>query len=281
MKIKEIVAKDYPYIILPSSREEVLEVMRKNRVFFLPVLEKYTYKPKGILTLESFFEKPDETQVALLVRRDIITLDEECEIKEAILQMMERKTRHIIVTRNSKYVGVLSIKHLIDKVIARMNIRESIKDIYRKNVLTVWDQTPLFIAFKIMELAKTHVLIAINDKLMPSGILTLEDIAKYCETIKRETRSLLSAPSESEEWEWNVQTIVYIAKKQLMIPRNIKVYDAMTKKIVPVNKYASISSCAKIMSRHDYSQLPVLDAEGNLVGIIFDEDLLKTIVKYL
>ncbi|RLE67484.1 MAG: hypothetical protein DRJ34_04650, partial [Thermoprotei archaeon] len=173
------------------------------------------------------------------------------------------------------------LKHIISRVIARMNIKESIKNVYRNSVFTIWDQTPLFVAFKIMELAKTYVLIAINNKLTPSGILTLEDIARYCEMIKSETKSLLSAPSETEEWEWNVQTIVYIAKNQFTIPKDKKVYDAMSKKIVPVNKYISISGCAKIMARYNYSQLPVLDVEGNLIGIIFDEDLLKASLNYL
>lgn len=281
MKIKEIMVKKYPYIVLPNSRENALEIMRKNKVDFLPVIDENTYTLKGILTLKSFFEKPDETQVALLVQKNIVTIDEESEVKDSIQKMLKNKVRYIIVTKDNRYKGVLLLKHIISRVIARMNIKESIKNVYRNSVFTIWDQTPLFVAFKIMELAKTYVLIAINNKLTPSGILTLEDIARYCEMIKSETKSLLSAPSETEEWEWNVQTIVYIAKNQFTIPKDKKVYDAMSKKIIPVNKYISISGCAKIMARYNYSQLPVLDVEGNLIGIIFDEDLLKASLNYL
>jgi CBS domain-containing protein len=49
--------------------------------------------------------------------------------------------------------------------------------------------------------------------------------------------------------------------------------------IITTYEQATIGEVTKIMRRHDIDQLPVTDAQGELVGIIRDKNLLKILLQ--
>ncbi|MGC9444717.1 MAG: CBS domain-containing protein [Candidatus Methanospirareceae archaeon] len=53
------------------------------------------------------------------------------------------------------------------------------------------------------------------------------------------------------------------------------VKDVMTRKPITITPDASISDAARIMHKHDFNRIPVVDAEGKLVGVIARDDLLS------
>ncbi len=281
MRVMDIMSKDVVYAEIPGTRREVLELMSRTGYSSLPVVKKDTGKYVGMVSLSDMVEKSDEEQLALLVNRSVPSVSPEDELKKIAEIMLKKNIRKLPVVKDGKVVGIISIADIVHKAIPLLNIREPIKNIFREKVLTVWEETPLNVALKIMKLAKTNVLIALDINLKPSGIITEADIITQAKIVLIERSSSLTAPSEGTEWDWDVQTIIYVTKGELHIPRDIKVKDVMTKKIVSVTKYTSISSCARIMAKYDYDQLPVLDAEGNLIGIIFDVDLVKAVVNRL
>jgi CBS domain-containing protein len=58
-----------------------------------------------------------------------------------------------------------------------------------------------------------------------------------------------------------------------------EVKDAMTIKPVTISPEASIAEAARLMHKSDYNRLPVVDAEGKLVGIIARDDLISIFAK--
>ena len=51
--------------------------------------------------------------------------------------------------------------------------------------------------------------------------------------------------------------------------------DIMTEEVITVNVNDTVEKCAKLLSKHDLSGLPVLDDEGNVVGIVTEGDIIR------
>jgi CBS domain-containing protein len=54
-----------------------------------------------------------------------------------------------------------------------------------------------------------------------------------------------------------------------------EVKDAMTRKPVTISPDASIAEAARLMHKNDFNRLPVVDAEGKLVGLIARDDIIR------
>lgn len=59
----------------------------------------------------------------------------------------------------------------------------------------------------------------------------------------------------------------------------MKIKDIMTTEVITAKESDTIEQCAKLLSTHNLSGLPVLDEEGNLTGIITEGDLIRRSAK--
>lgn len=98
-----------------SSATDAAKLMLKNRIGSLIVKNDATYL--GILTEGDISRKviameiaPTEISVKEIMSKDILAVDSRSTMREAFLEMNKRKIRHIAVTDNGRYIGVLSIK---------------------------------------------------------------------------------------------------------------------------------------------------------------------------
>jgi len=55
----------------------------------------------------------------------------------------------------------------------------------------------------------------------------------------------------------------------------MQVKEVMTTRVITVNTDDSVETCSKLLLEHNISGLPVLDQEGNLVGIVTEGDLIR------
>lgn len=51
--------------------------------------------------------------------------------------------------------------------------------------------------------------------------------------------------------------------------------DIMTKEVITVSEDDTVEKCAKLLTTHDLSGLPVLDAAGKVKGIVTEGDLIR------
>ncbi|RLI68845.1 MAG: CBS domain-containing protein, partial [Candidatus Gerdarchaeota archaeon] len=77
-----------------------------------------------------------------------------------------------------------------------------------------------------------------------------------------------------KEGSWDSVSTIIVHTKDLTLP-NIPVKEIMTKDVITTFSKATISEVAKKMSRMELYQIPVVNAKGDVVGIIRDFDLLK------
>ena len=80
--------------------------------------------------------------------------------------------------------------------------------------------------------------------------------------------------ADDDDWTWETKSTLYLGTRRLKLPSK-PAKDFMSGEVHTVSPSTSISECARLMRRHDVEQLPVLDEDNEVVGIIRDVDLLK------
>ncbi|MHA1382228.1 MAG: CBS domain-containing protein [Candidatus Helarchaeota archaeon] len=277
MKVEEIMIKDVITIEVPNSRSTALEIFEKHGVKSLPVLKKGTKNLVGIVTQADLIKKPSEDQLALLMTRDPITISSNNDLKDAVKIMIENNLRRIpIVNKDKTLKGMISITDIISKGITKLNIKKSIKPFIIRTFTTIWEGTPLPVVPHIMRLAKVQALLVIDDTGNLSGIVSQEDLIKASEIVSEDTKTNITAETEGD-FGWDASSTLLITQHKLKLPPDKVVRDIMEKTIISAIESTGINSCAAKMKKHDINQLPVLDARGNLIGIITDYSLLKAL----
>ncbi|MGQ9720681.1 MAG: CBS domain-containing protein [Candidatus Jordarchaeum sp.] len=279
MKVQDIMEEKIPYVTVPGTRDDALHVMRESGKSFLPVVKKGSKEVVGTISERNFMEKPEESQIALLMRRDPITVSKETPIKELVKILLENNLRHVPVTKDGKeLVGLVSVSDVVRKAIAMEKESGPIKDYVKKELITVWEATPVPVAFKIMNLSRVNLLPVLDDNSNLSGIIDYSDFVHLSEVVSEEKVSSISASSEGTDWSWDSGDVFHITTKILRLP-NKPIKEVMTKNVETVSELTSFDDCAKKMRKFDLSQLPVTDAKGNLSGLIRDVDLIRGFFK--
>ncbi len=275
MKVQDIMEEKVPYVTVPGTREDVLSVMRESGKTFLPVVKKGKKEVLGTISEKNLMDKPEEGQIALSMTRDPITVSKETPIKDLVKILLENNLKYVPVTKDGKeLVGLVSVSDVVRKAIAVEKDSGPIKDYVKKELVTVWEGTPVPIAFKIMSLSRVSLLPALDDNSNLSGIIDYSDFLHLSEVVSEEKVSSISASSEGTDWSWDSGDVFHITTKILRLPDKL-VKEVMTKSVETVTELTSFDDCAKKMRKFDLSQLPVTDAKGNLSGLIRDIDLIK------
>jgi CBS domain-containing protein len=277
MQIKDIMSEEIHYIPVPGNRANALELMRKNNVSGLPVVKKGTKKLVGILTRTDLVENPDEEQIALIMTREILTVGPDDDIKDAAKKMVENDIRRVPVVENEELVGLVTASDLINKALWKMDLNDPAENYILRNVPTTWERTPLNVAFSIMRYFNLKVLLALNNEGKPSGILTETDFLDESEVVSEQTVHNTSVGTEGDKWSWDSKNVLYVIKNHLQFADK-EVRDVATSDLAIVTTKTPVKDCANKMRQRSIEQMPVIDVEGDLVGLIRAGDLIKSII---
>lgn len=275
MKVQDILDERIPYVTVPGTRDDVLKVMRESGITFLPVVKKGKMEVVGTISEKDLMDKPEEIQIGLLMTRDPITVSKETSLKDLVKILLENNLKYVPVTKNGKeLVGLVSVADVVRKAISVEKESGPIKNHVKKELVTVWEGTPVPIAFQIMRLARINILPILDDNGNLSGIIDASDFLHLSEVVSEEKVSSITAGSEGTDWSWDSGDVFHITTKILRLP-NKPVKEVMTRSVETVTELTSFDDCAKKMRKLDLNQIPVTDAKGKLSGIIRDVDLIK------
>ncbi|MDI3484628.1 MAG: hypothetical protein PWQ74_1215 [Methanobacteriaceae archaeon] len=277
MLAKDIMSKEIYYVKVPGNRAQALEIMRKKNVSGLPVVKEGSDKLVGVITRSDIIENPDEEQIALIMTRNPIVASPEDPVTLVASKMVKNNIRRIPIVENDKLVGIITAYDIVSRALAQMDIDSPVEDYMILNIPTTWDRTPLNIAFEIMRYFKLKVLLTINNEARLSGILTETDFLNESEVVSERTVHNTSVGTEGDRWTWDSRNVLYVIKNQLKFSDK-EVRDVATTELVTVTKTTSVSECAKKMKKSKIEQIPVIDFEGELVGLLRAQDLIKALV---
>jgi CBS domain-containing protein len=277
MMVKDCMQSDVAYVSVPGTRDDVLQIMGEKQINGVPVVKKGSKTLVGIVTRTDLLRKADETQLAMLMVRDPITVSPRTDLKTATKIMIEKEFRRLPVVEKDDLVGLISIPDILGAVLEndeKIGSRE-ISHYITREVTAIWDQTPLPLTYMIMEMAGKNSLVLINESGGVSGMITANDYIRLSEvTVEDNISKTFSGQDNTVEWGWTSKDFLVVTKKLLKLP-NIPVAETMTKNIISITEIATISELVKTFRTKDIDQVPVLSVTGNLIGMIEDKDLLK------
>lgn len=276
MLVKDIMSEDVHYIHVPGNRSHAMELMREKNVSGLPVVKNGTKKLVGIITRSDLVKNPDEEQLALIMTRDIITTTPQEDINEVASKMLINEIRRIPVVDEGELIGLVTASDIINKALWKMDINDPAEKYMIKNIPTTWERTPLNIAFEIMRFFNLRVLLALNKDGKLSGILTETDFIEESEIISEKTVHNTSVGTEGDKWSWDSKNVLYVIKNHLQFSDK-EVKDVAATDLVIVTTKTSVKECANKMRQKNIEQIPVIDVEGELVGLVRATDLIKAI----
>ena len=277
MKVKDVMTGEVKYAEIPGTRAEAIELLKKLEVSAVPVVNTSTRELVGMVTLRKLLEHPEEDQLAMLVDRNVPTVNPEDELKVAAEHILRTGNRRLPVVQDGDLVGVITVRDLVYRALATLNLERPASDFMQPSVAAVWEGTPLRAVVEIMSLAGARALPVINETGDLVGIIDDSDLIKLAEVETTSRISQMTGKSEGDSWSWDSEARIYITKTELRLPP-VPVKEVMVKDLIYITKKTSVSKCAQLMKENRIEQTPVLSADNKFLGLVRDIDLLGALL---
>lgn len=280
MKVKDIMTENPIVAELPGTRTEVLKTLVKCNKTGMPVVKTSDGTLAGFVTRQDIFSKPEEEQLALVMKRDYPTTTPKASVKEAAKVMVEKNLSHLPVVEKGKLEGIVTPTDLLI-VVERENPQVTVEDVVRSPCIPVYAGAPLAVALATFRAAKVYALPVLDDDAKLVGIVTDRDIFNQSVVDSSVVMSDLGLNNGADNWNWegvrNVMKLWYEVSK-VNLPK-LSVKEIMVQSPVTVFKKTLVADAAKVMRKHDFGQLPVRDSKDNLIAMIYDTDIISTLIK--
>jgi CBS domain-containing protein len=182
------------------------------------------------------------------------------------------------VVEDGALLGLISVADLI-AALSQLKIKDEIKDTFTSPTFAIWEETPLPLVGRIMEISGFEAIPILDAESKLQGIISERDLIRNSSIEDMVEVSDFSNGTDDDEWTWesirDMHTISYgISKIQLP---NRPVKTAMVKSVISVPMNAEVSECALKMKRARVDQLPVVNGDKRLVAMLFDRDLVRAL----
>ena len=270
---------DVVHVEIPGNRDDVLKILKRTGISGVPVIKNK--KLVGIITRKDLLQKPEETQLGLLMTSKPVTVASDANISDAAHLLVTHKIRRLPVVENSKLVGLLSVADLVH-AIAQLKIKDEIKDVYMSQTFALWEETPLPVVGRVMEISGVDAIPILDAESRLQGIISERDLIRSSSIEDSVGVSDFSNGTDDDEWTWesirDMHTLSYSISKVQLPDRPVKT--AMVKNVVAVPQNAEVSECALKMRRARVDQLPVINGDKRLVAMLYDRELIRVLCRH-
>jgi len=277
IKVEDVMTRDVVFAEVPGSRDTVLKIMKDRGVTSVPVVKNH--KLVGIVTRGDIFRNPEEDQIALLMTRQPVFVSPNATINDAAHILVENTFRRMPVVDDSELVGFITVTDIVS-AIADMDIGTPVDDYIIREIVAVWEMTPVDVVGEIMKLANADASPVLDSANKVVGIVTESALLKASKIEDTTEKADLSAGSDEDAWTWEAvrDTMrLYYGVSRVELP-SVPVKDIMMAEYESIYHKTGISECARQMRRFDVELLPVVTADEKLEGIIKDSDLVKVLL---
>ena len=281
MKIEEMMDTEPATIELPADRMEVLQLMSVKDMGAIYVVGK-EMELKGIVTRRDLLRYFEKDQVALIMKRDPVFAEADDDLSTAARLIYESRIHNLPVknsAKEGKLVGACRTRDFL-KAIDEGDHHDTIESVMGLFCAPVYHGTPLSVIRDIMEVSNGSALCVLDDNGKVVGMISEADLFRYCKVDETISRIEMGLGEDEDKWTWEgMRDIVglYYINSKLILP-DIPVKEAMIKNVISVSLKSRVSLAARKMRINGLEQLPIMDANGKLKGMICDIDLLKVLM---
>jgi len=251
-KVSEIMTTNLTTASVVSSIQEVLEMMVAADVGRIIVTNKEV--PVGIFTEKDVLKRvvnnnsdPRKSLIKEVMTSPIRAVREETHIIEAFGKMYRGKYRHLLVRgKRGKIVGIVSMRRILGLAVELgqgMSETKTLGSLVSGGALSVDESSSVYETIDLM-IQRGVASIVVSAAGKPRGIFTERDVLKR------------------------------VAAKGIDTKKT-QVKQVMTSPLVTMAGTALIGEALTEMYRRDIRNLPVIDPEGELIGIVSMPDILQ------
>jgi len=275
-QVRNFMTPDVVSVEIPGNRDDVLKILKRTGISGVPVLKEG--KLVGIITRKDMLRKAEETQLGLLMTRNPTTIGPDASLADAATLIIEKKVRRLPVVEDKVLVGILSVADLIT-AIAQLKFKGEIKDTFTSTTFALWEETPLTLVGRVMEISGVDAIPILDNEGVLSGIISERDLIKNSSIEDSVETSDFSNGTDDDEWTWesirDLHTLSFGVSKVKLPARPVKT--AMVTNVVSVPLNSEVGECALKMKRARVDQLPVVNSDKQLVGMLYDRDIIKVL----
>lgn len=276
MIVRDYMTSDVVHVEIPGNRDDVLKILKRTGISGVPVLKHK--KIVGIITRKDLLRKPEETQLGLLMTSKPVTIAPDADVGEAARILVTKKIRRLPVVEDGHLLGLLSVADLIH-ALAQKKVRDEIKEQYMSQTFALWEETPLPVVGRVMEISGVDAIPILDAENRLQGIISERDLIRSSSIEDSVGVSDFSNGTDDDEWTWESirdnHTISFGISKVQLPNRPVKL--AMVKNVVAVPANAEVSECALKMRRARVDQLPVVNGDKRLVAMLYDRELIRAL----
>ena len=257
---------------VPGSRSDAINTMVRNKLTGLPVVRASDGMLMGVVSRRDIFRKFDEDQLSLIMKKGCITVSPDATVEEVARIFSEMRIHRLPVVDEGKLVGIITPTDLL-RIIKDMKTDLLAEDVIRTTCVTAFEDEPLTYtipAMRVSDVSARPVLDA-HGKLV--GIITDRDL--FSDQVKdpEALKELGISDDANLAGFRNVLPLFYSATDKYMADdRTVK--DFMVRNPTTVFKKTNLAEVAKMMVINDFGQIPVHGTKDELIGMIYDVDVL-------
>jgi len=278
MKIKEVMNTNPIVAEVPGSREDVLRLFGKYEVSGMPVVKAGTMKFVGVVTRNDVFRKHEEEQLAMIMNDDPIFVSPNDDISKASKIFYERRIHGLPVVEKGEVVGVISPRDIL-RLIETFD-GDEVENYLSPIFVPIYEETPLPAVMKIFRITDVSALPVLDGEGKMVGIVADGDLFTFSHLQESLTKSELGIGEDEDMWTWegirDVMRLYYETSK-IQLP-SVPVKEVMIRDVITVFRKTKISTVAQKMVNHNIDQLPVMDEEDEIMGMIYDVDLMRALI---
>jgi CBS domain-containing protein len=280
MIVSEIMTNNPIRAEVPGTRTDVLKLLVRENITGVPVVKHGERTLVGFVTRQDLFSRPEEEQLAMLMKRDYPSIGPEADVKTAARQLIEMCAAHLPVVEDGKLVGIVTPSDLLI-VVEKNNDMTPVISIERSPCVPIFEGSPLSVALVAFKVANVNALPVLDENARLTGIITDRDIFNQSVVDASVVMSDLGLTNNAEDISWgglsNVMKLWYEVSK-IELP-NISVREVMVRNPTTAFSKTPASEAARIMRKNDFGQLPLRGPNDNLIGMIYDRDVITTILR--
>jgi CBS domain-containing protein len=271
---------DVVTVELPGTRDDILEYLQERAFSSVPVVkpgedgEQY----RGLISRDDLIERPEEDQLALLMR-DVPTTSSDATIPEVAALMVDSGTRRVPVVEDGRLEGIVTVTDVVRAIAdGQADGDTEVGGLARRDVNTTYEGTPLTVAEREISHANVPYSVVLGEDGEMAGVLTEVDVIEVARVVEGEDNTGDSMAADDDDWKWESIKAVgsrYLPTRNVKIPAE-PVREFMTEDVVTVTGKRTARQAAQTMLQQDIEQIPLVSGD-ELVGIVRDVDLLAAL----
>lgn len=260
---------------VPGSRSDAINIMVRNGLTGLPVIRATDGKLVGVVSRRDIFRNFEEDQLSLVMKRECITIGPDDPIEKAAEIFSTLRIHRLPVVEDGKLIGIVTPTDLL-RLVRDMKTTMLAEDVIRTTCVTAWEGEPLSYTIPAMRVSDVPAVPVLDSVGKFVGILTDRDL--FSDQVKDSDalKELGIADIGNMSGARNVLPLFYSATDKYLNDSRI-VKDVMVRNPYSVFKKTNLSEVAKAMISNDYGQVPVHGNKDELLGMIYDVDVLCAI----